>query len=150
MQIHEITEIAGRQGPNRKRLGRGIGSHGKTSGRGHKGEGSRSGSKQYLVKEGGQIPMFRKIAKRGFSNGDSTVQKRIAIVNVGMLSKLDPGLTVVNLDCLISSGLIPRRSQIVRVLGGGDLTRALIVEASHVSRGAALKILKVGGELKLV
>ena len=150
MQIHEITDIAGRQGPNRKRIGRGIGSHGKTSGRGHKGEGSRSGSKGYLVKEGGQIPMFRKVAKRGFSAGDYAVQKRIAIVNIGALEKLDSSVSVVNLETLISSGLIPRRSQIVRVLGGGEVTRALIVEASHVSRSAATKIGAAGGTVNLI
>ena len=150
MQIHEITDIAGRQGPNRKRIGRGIGSHGKTSGRGHKGEGSRSGSKGYLVKEGGQIPMFRKVAKRGFSAGDYAVQKRIAIVNIGALEKLDSSVSVVNLETLISSGLIPRRSQIVRVLGGGEVTRALTVEASHVSRSAATKIGTAGGTVNLV
>lgn len=150
MQIHEITDIAGRQGPNRKRIGRGIGSHGKTSGRGHKGEGSRSGSKGYLVKEGGQIPMFRKVAKRGFSAGDYAVQKRIAIVNIGALDKLDSTVSVVNLETLISSGLIPRRSQIVRVLGGGEVTRALTVEASHVSRSAATKIGAAGGTVNLI
>lgn len=150
MQIHEVTVIAGRQGPNRKRIGRGIGSHGKTSGRGHKGEGSRSGSKGYLVKEGGQIPLFRKVAKRGFSSGDYSAQKRIAIVNVGALVKLDPSVSVVNLESLIASGLISRRSQIVRVLGGGELIRVLTVEASHVSRSAATKILDGGGTVRLV
>lgn len=150
MQIHEITLIAGRKGPNRKRVGRGIGSHGKTSGRGHKGEGSRSGSKGYLVKEGGQIPMFRKVAKRGFSAGDYTVQKRIAILNIGKLEQLPPSASEVSIETLISSGLIPRRSQVVRVLGGGELTRALTVEASHVSRSAAAKIREVGGEVRLV
>ena len=150
MQIHEVTVIAGRQGPNRKRIGRGIGSHGKTSGRGHKGEGSRSGSKGYLVKEGGQIPLFRKVAKRGFSSGDYSAQKRIAIVNVGALVKLDPSVSVVNLESLIASGLISRRSQIVRVLGGGELIRVLTVEASHVSRSAATKILGGGGTVRLV
>jgi large subunit ribosomal protein L15 len=150
MQIHEVTLVAGPQGPSRKRVGRGIGSHGKTSGRGHKGEGSRSGSKGYLFKEGGQIPMFRKVAKRGFSAGDYSVQKRIAIVNVGTLEMLDPAASVVNLDILIAAGLIPRRSQIVRVLGGGELTHALTVEANHVSRGAAAKILGVGGVVRVV
>ena len=150
MQIHEVTASSGSQGPNRKRIGRGIGSHGKTSGRGHKGEGSRSGSKGYLVKEGGQIPMFRKIAKRGFSAGDYAIQKRIAIVNIGALVKLDPSISVVNLETLISCGLIPRRSQIVRVLGGGELARALTVEASHVTRSAATKIGAAGGQVILI
>lgn len=149
MHIHEITAVAGPQGPNRKRIGRGIGSHGKTSGRGHKGESSRSGAKGYLVKEGGQMPMFRKVAKRGFSAGDYSAQKKIAVVNIGAFTKLDPGVSTVNLDALIEAGLIPRRSQIVRVLGGGELMRALTVEASHVTRSAAQKIEAAGGKVVL-
>jgi large subunit ribosomal protein L15 len=149
MHIHEITAVAGRQGPNRKRIGRGIGSHGKTSGRGHKGESSRSGAKGYLFKEGGQMPMFRKVAKRGFSAGNTAELKKVAIVNVGALAKLDAAVSVVNLDALIAGGLIPRRSESVRVLGSGDLTRALTVEASHVSRSAAQKIEGAGGKVVL-
>ena len=149
MYIHEITAAAGRQGPNRKRIGRGIGSHGKTSGRGHKGESSRSGAKGYLLKEGGQMPMFRKVAKRGFSAGDYAVQKRIAIVNVGALAKLDASVSVANPDAMIAAGLIPRRSQNVRVLGGGDLKRALTIEADYVSRSALQKIEGAGGKVVL-
>ncbi|MFM9965637.1 MAG: 50S ribosomal protein L15 [Planctomycetaceae bacterium] len=150
VHIHEVTAVAGRQGPSRKRIGRGIGSHGKTSGRGHKGEGSRSGAKGYLVKEGGQMPMFRKVAKRGFSAGDYSVQKRIAIVNIGAIAKLDAALSTVNMDALIRAGLIPRRSQLVRVLGGGELNRALTIEADHVSRSAAQKIEGAGGKVVLL
>ncbi len=149
MHIHEITAVAGRLGPNRKRIGRGIGSHGKTSGRGHKGESSRSGAKGYLFKEGGQMPMFRKVAKRGFSAGDYSAQKKIAIVNVGALAKLDAAVSVVDAEALMAAGLIPRRSQVVRVLGGGDLTRALTVQADHVSRSAAQKIEAAGGKVVL-
>lgn len=149
MHIHEVTAIAGRQGPKRKRIGRGIGSHGKTSGRGHKGESSRSGAKGYLVKEGGQMPMFRKVAKRGFSAGDYSAQKKIAIVNVGKLENLDAGISIVCIDNLIDAGLIPRRSQIVRILGGGELTRAFTVEASHATRNATQKIERAGGKVVL-
>ena len=149
MHIHEITAVAGRLGPNRKRIGRGIGSHGKTAGRGHKGEGSRSGAKGYLFKEGGQMPMFRKVAKRGFSAGDYSAQKKIAIVNVGALAKLDAAVSVVDAEALMTAGLIPRRSQVVRVLGGGDLARALTVQADHVSRSAAQKIEAAGGKVVL-
>lgn len=150
MHIHEVTAEAGRLGPSRKRIGRGIGSHGKTSGRGHKGESSRSGAKGYLLKEGGQMPMFRKVAKRGFSAGDFSVQKKIAIVNVGALAGLDVSVTLVNIDVLISTGLIPRRSQVVRILGGGDLARPLTVEADHVSRSAFQKIEGSGGKVVLL
>ncbi len=95
------------------------------------------------------MPMFRKVAKRGFSAGDYSVQKKIAIVNIGAFGKLDAGVTVVDMDALISAGLIPRRSEIVRVLGGGELTRALTVEASHVTRSAAQKIEAAGGKVVL-
>lgn len=95
------------------------------------------------------MPMFRKVAKRGFSAGDYSAQKRIAIVNIGAFAKLDAGVSVVNTDALIAAGLIPRRSQIVRVLGGGELTRALTVEASHVTRSAAQKIEAAGGKVVL-
>ena len=149
MQINDITKSAGRFGRRRKRIGRGIGSHGKTSGRGHKGEGSRSGAKGYLVKEGGQMPMFRKVAKRGFSAGDDCLHKRIAIVNVGAFEKLSGDVSVINLGTLINAGVIARRSQIVRVLGGGDLKRVFFVEARHVSRGAALKIVAAGGKVAI-
>ncbi len=95
------------------------------------------------------MPMFRKVAKRGFSAGDYSAQKKIAIVNIGALAKLDADISVVNMEALIAAGLIPRRSQIVRVLGGGELTRALTVEASHVTRSAAQKIEAAGGKVVL-
>ena len=136
MQINEITMSAGRFGRRRKRIGRGIGSHGKTSGRGHKGEGSRSGAKGYLVKEGGQMPMFRKVAKRGFSAGDDCLHKRIAIVNVGAFERLGNDVSVINLVSLIDAGVIPRRSQIVRVLGGGAQ------DAKIAMRGRSFVILR--------
>ena len=95
------------------------------------------------------MPMFRKVAKRGFSAGDYSAQKKIAIVNVGALAKLDAAVLVVDAEALMVAGLIPRRSQVVRVLGGGDLTRALTVQADHVSRSAAQKIEAAGGKVVL-
>lgn len=95
------------------------------------------------------MPMFRKVAKRGFSAGDYSAQKRIAIVNVGAFAKLDVGVSVVNADSLIAAGLIPRRSRVVRVLGNGELTRAVTVEADHFSRSAAQKIEQAGGKVVL-
>ena len=146
MQIHEITALAGRLGPNRKRLGRGIGSgQGKTSGRGHKGAGSRSGTKSRLGHEGGQMPLFRRLAKRGFSAGDYATRKLVAIVNVGDLDQLPAGVVVVSSETLSEAGIIPRRSRVVRVLGGGELNRVLTVEADYGSRTALKKIEAVGG-----
>lgn len=149
MHIHEITASAGRQGPDRKRVGRGIGSHGKTSGRGHKGAGSRSGTKSQLAQEGGQMPMFRRVAKRGFSAGDYSAQKRIAIVNLGALNNLASDVSVVSNEVLIEAGLIPRRSQYVRVLGGGELNRVLTLEVDYASRSAVQKVEKAGGKISL-
>lgn len=95
------------------------------------------------------MPMFRKVAKRGFSAGDYSAQKKISIVNVGAFAKLGADVTVVNADVLIEAGLIPRRTRVVRVLGGGELSRALTVEADHVSRAAAEKIQGAGGKVVL-
>ncbi len=146
MRADEMTLAAGPKGPNRKRIGRGIGSHGKTSGRGHKGAGSRSGNKRRLGAEGGQMPLFRRIAKRGFSAGDYSAQKRIAIVNIGSFEKLDSQISVINEEVLAAAGLIPRRTRTVRVLGSGDLKRALTVEAQYASRSALEKIEAAGGK----
>ena len=151
MQIHDITAAAGRLGPNRKRLGRGIGSgQGKTSGRGHKGAGSRSGTKSRLGHEGGQMPLFRRVAKRGFSSGDYSAQKFVAIVNVGSFARLPADVDVVTLDALSAAGIIPRQSRLVRVLGGGELNRVFRVEVGYVSRSALEKIEAAGGKAVLI
>ena len=150
MQIHEITVVSGRLGPSRKRLGRGIGSgQGKTSGRGHKGAGSRSGTKRRLGHEGGQMPLFRRLAKRGFSVGDFASLKLVSIVNVAEFERLPESVSIVTCEVLIAAGIIARRSHYVRVLGGGELSRALTVEADYVSRSALEKIEAAGGTAKL-
>ena len=95
------------------------------------------------------MPLFRRLAKRGFSIGDSAVQKWIAIVNVGALSKLASDVSVVSRDVLIAAGLIPRRSRVVRVLGGGDLSRPFTIEADYVSRSAHEKVQAAGGNVVL-
>lgn len=151
MKIHEIAAFAGPLGPNRKRLGRGIGSgQGKTSGRGHKGAGSRSGTKTRLGHEGGQMPLFRRLAKRGFSAGDHASQKLIAVVNVGSLETLPVEVVLITADVLSDAGIIPRRSRVIRILGGGELTRCLTLRADYVSRGAMQKIEAVGGKVEFL
>ena len=95
------------------------------------------------------MPLFRRLAKRGFSTGDSARQKWIAIVNVGALSKLASDVFVVSSDVLIAAGLIPRRSRVVRVLGGGELSRAFTIEADYVSRSAHEKVQAAGGKVVL-
>lgn len=150
MSINLITNSAGPMGPKRKRVGRGIGSHGKTSGRGHKGAGSRSGTKSQLAREGGQMPMFRRVAKRGFSSGDYSACKKIFCVNVGSLSLLGAEVTLINSEVLINAGVIPRRTQNVRVLGGGELIRRFDFQVNYVTRSAADKIRKAGGSVVLI
>lgn len=148
MKIHEITAAAGRLGPARKRLGRGIGSgQGKTSGRGHKGAGSRSGTKARLGHEGGQMPLFRRLAKRGFSSGDFSAQKVVAIVNIGDLEALSSDGNLITIDLLRRAGFVPRCTRIVRVLAGGVISQPLMVEASYASRAAILKIESAGGKI---
>ena len=150
MKIDDITMLAGRLGPARKRLGRGIGSgQGKTAGRGHKGAGSRSGTKRRLGHEGGQMPLFRRLAKRGFSSGDFGSQKFVAVVNLKDLNDLPVDVEFVSLEVLCQAGLVPRCTRVVRVLADGELTRMLTVEASYASRAAILKIEAIGGAVVL-
>lgn len=150
MSINSITKSAGPVGPSRKRVGRGIGSHGKTSGRGHKGAGSRSGTKSQMAREGGQMPMFRRVAKRGFSAGDYSASKKMFCVNVGSLSVLGPDVIIVNSEVLIIAGVIPRRTQHVRILGGGELGRPFEFHVNYVTRSAAEKIRNSGGSVSLI
>lgn len=151
MSINNITEEAGRLGPNRKRLGRGIGSgQGKTAGRGHKGAGSRSGTKRRLAHEGGQMPLFRRVAKRGFSAGDSAVQKFVAIVNVGQMDQLVVNDGVIDCEVLIAAGLVPRRTRNLRVLGGGEVTKVTRIRANYLTRSAISKLHAAGGSYELV
>ena len=150
MLIHSVTSVAGSVGPVKKRVGRGIGSHGKTSGRGHKGESSRSGAKGYLVKEGGQMPMFRKVAKRGFNGCADSFLKKIAIVNLKQIMKLGHEVQVVSVETLIEHGIVPRRSSIVRLLGVGSIVRPMRFIVSHVSRSAMDKVSAAGGTIEIV
>ena len=92
------------------------------------------------------MPLFRRIAKRGFSAGDYSAQKRIAIVNIGCFEKLDAQISVINEEVLAAAGLIPRRTRTVRVLGSGDLKRPVTVEAQYASRSALEKIAAAGGK----
>jgi large subunit ribosomal protein L15 len=151
MHALEIFEAARRKGPSRKRLGRGIGSgHGKTAGRGHKGAGSRSGTKLRLGHEGGQMPLFRRLAKRGFSRETNTARKSVSVVNVEDLNNLSANVITVTLRDLISGGVIPRRARVIRVLGRGTLKRGLAVEAQFFSKAAAAKIIQAGGTVVVV
>lgn len=145
MMIHEITpQVGGHK--KRKRVGRGIGSgHGKTCGRGHKGAGSRSGATGSLrsSREGGQMPFFRRFAKRGFSNVQFATE--YAVVNVRALDARFEDGAEVNPDMLVKVGLIRDTSLPVKVLGTGETRKKLQVTAAAFSKGAQEKITQAGG-----
>ncbi|MCL2165682.1 MAG: 50S ribosomal protein L15 [Clostridiales bacterium] len=132
----------------RKRLGRGPGSgHGKTSGKGHKGQNSRSGGGKGPYFEGGQTPLQRRMPKRGFTN---IFKKEYAILNVEALeAKFDAGTTV-DTQALVLSGLVSNPLQGVRILGRGEITKALHVKARGFSETAREKILAAGGSIEVI
>jgi large subunit ribosomal protein L15 len=148
MYIHEITSIAGAY-KKRKRVGRGKGSgHGKTSGRGHKGARSRSGCAIPLTYEGGQMPLFRRLPKRGFSNVNFAV--RYEVVNVSQLDRVFADGADVGVQELMGAGLIDNLGSRVKILGDGDLTKKLMVCAHKFSKSAEQKIAGCGGTIKIV
>ena len=143
----QITSVAGKH-KARKRLGRGSGSgHGKTCGRGHKGSRSRSGARRSGEHEGGQIPMFRRMPKRGFNNFDFA--QRYEVVNVSQLERFEDG-SVVSLQQFSDVGLIDSGKSKVKILGGGALTKRLQVTAHKFSKAAEQKITDCGGTVQLV
>ena len=147
MLNHEITSIAGKH-KRRRRVGRGTGSgHGKTCGRGHKGSGSRAGSTSISLYEGGQMPLFRRLPKRGFNN--YKFAKRCEIVNVCQLERFEDG-TSVGVEQLSGAGLIDSIKSTVKILGKGDLTKKLQVTAHKFSKNAEQKIAASGGIAKLI
>jgi large subunit ribosomal protein L15 len=143
MMLHDVHQgIVGSR--PRKRVGRGIGSgHGKTSGRGHKGAGSRSGYKRSFGFEGGQMPLMRRIAKRGFSN--NYFAPVVAEVNVGALESAFEAGTMVTPELLSQTGLAKGRFDEVKILGNGNLTKKLTVSAHRFSKSAEEKIKAAGG-----
>ncbi|MCK4292323.1 MAG: 50S ribosomal protein L15 [Planctomycetes bacterium] len=147
MLNHEITSIAGKNRA-RKRIGRGTGSgRGKTCGRGHKGAGSRAGFSTLTLYEGGQMPLFRRLPKRGFSNYQFA--RRCEIVNVAQLERFDDGDDV-GLEQLSNAGLIDNLKSKVKILGNGELTKKLQVAAHKFSKTAEQKILASGGMAKVI
>ena len=148
MHIAEITALVGRR-PARRRLGRGQGSGlGKTSGRGHKGAGSRSGWKTRGFAEGGQVPTHRRFPKRGFSNAKFT--QRYSIVNIGTLEERFKAGGHVTAQSLAEVGLVRNSDDPIKILGNGVLSKKLIVEAAKFSQTAKEMIEKAGGEAKIV
>lgn len=147
MKLHELSPAPGsvKEG---FRKGRGTGSgNGKTAGKGHKGQNARSGGGVRLGFEGGQLPLYRKLPKRGFKNRFAT---EYAIVNVSTLNnRFEDGETV-NLDKLMEAGIIRKPLDGLKVLGNGEITKKLTVEASIFSASAKEKIEAAGGKTEVV
>lgn len=145
MKLHELAPAPGStKAP--KRLGRGIGSGvGKTSGKGHKGQNARSGGGVRLGFEGGQMPLSRRLPKRGFTN---IFAKEYAIVNLCDLSKFNDGDTV-SAQTLIEKGIIKKPLDGVKVLGNGEINMKLNFVAAKVSKAAAEKIEAAGGKIEV-
>jgi len=147
MLNYEITSIAGKH-KSRRRVGRGSGSgHGKTCGRGHKGAGSRAGSRAVSLFEGGQMPLFRRLPKRGFSNYKFATHYEI--VNISQLERFEDG-ALVGAEQLSNVGLIDSLKSRVKILGKGELTKRLEVTANKFSKSAEQKIVASGGTAKVV
>ncbi len=133
----------------RKRIGRGPGSgHGKTSGRGHNGFYSRAGSSKRRGYEGGQMPLARRIAKRGFSN--KRFQLEVAIVNVKALNEVFEDGATVNPQTIVEKGLASNGFDVIKILGNGELSKKLTVEAHRFSKSAEEKITAQGGTIERI
>jgi large subunit ribosomal protein L15 len=146
MKIHELTP-APDSNKEVKRVGRGHGSgNGKTAGKGHKGQNARSGGGVRIGFEGGQMPLARRIPKRGFNNIFAT---KYSVVNVSDLNKFTDG-TVVDTELLIASGLVKKVNDGVKILGNGELTAKLTVKAAKFSQSAVEKIEKAGGKAEVM
>ncbi len=145
MKLHELSPATG-SAKKAWRKGRGPGSgNGKTAGKGHKGQNARSGGGVRPGFEGGQIPLYRKLPKRGFNN---KFAKTFAIVNVSDLEVFDNGTTV-TLDLLMDKRIVRKPYDGLKVLGNGELTKKLTVEAAIFSAGAKAKIEAAGGKTEV-
>jgi large subunit ribosomal protein L15 len=144
MKLHELKNVPGAV-HRRKRVGCGEGGgHGKTSGRGGKGQTARSGGSIRPGFEGGQMPLYRKLPHRGFNNYEFRTE--IAVINLRDLAGLEPSVTEVDAAYLAKAGLIRAGEKSVKVLGDGEVTRALKVTAAKFSESAKAKIEKAGGQ----
>ena len=147
MNLHEVNRGI-RKNKNRKRVGRGVGSgHGKTSGRGHKGQGALAGWTSPTIFEGGRMPLIRRIPKRGFNNRWG---KTVAVVNISDLEDNFKAGDEVQLESLRVHHLAKGRFDELKVLGDGELTKKLKVSAHAFSKSAQEKIEKAGGQAVLI
>ncbi len=146
MKLHELSPAPGSK-KNRNRVGRGLGSgNGKTSGRGMKGQNSRSGGGVRTGFEGGQMPIYRRLPKRGFKNIFANVY---AEVNVSTLNRFEDG-TVVDPVALVEAGILKNVRDGIRILGDGELTKNLTVRANGFTKSAEEKITAAGGKVEVI
>ena len=147
MQIHDVTKL-GHNHDKRKRVGRGVGSgKGKTAGRGHNGQRSRSGDHPRIGFEGGQMPIFRRMPKRGFTN--ARFKKHFTLVNIEVLAAFEEG-EVVDLAAVLERGLARKTGDMLKVLGQGEMSLKLTVKAHKFSGTAKSKIEAAGGSVELL
>ncbi|MEW5804706.1 MAG: 50S ribosomal protein L15 [bacterium] len=146
MNLSQLKPAEGSK-KSRKRVGRGSGSgHGKTSCRGHKGQRARAGGRVRRGFEGGQMPLQRRLPKRGFH---SIFKKEYDLINISSLNDFDEGATITPVE-LAQRGLIKKAVSIIKVLGDGDLNKPLIVKAHKFSKTAVEKIRSAGGEAEVI
>ena len=147
MKLHDIAPTPGSR-HRRKRVGRGDSSGlGKTAGRGEKGQKSRTGAVIRPFFEGGQIPLFRRLPKRGFKNADRIIY---ALVNLDKLNNNFEAGDVVDFEALRAKKLLAKSDTIIKILANGEITKALTVKAAKFSAAAAAKIQAAGGTVEIV
>ena len=146
MELSNLRPAEGSKHSDNFRRGRGHGSgNGKTAGKGHKGQKARSGAPR-IGFEGGQMPLYRRIPKRGFTNRNT---KEIIAINVSALERFENG-TVVNVEKLLEEGVISKAADGVKILGNGELTKKLTVQVSAFSETAKSKIEAAGGSAEVI
>ena len=145
MKLNELSPPVGSRG-TRKRVGRGVGSgKGKTAGRGTKGHNSRSGGGVRPGFEGGQMPLHRRLPKRGFTN---IFKKKIAVINIRDLERFESG-SIVDEAALIRAGLVKGRRDGIKLLGQGEINIPLTIKVNGVSKNAREKIIAAGGNIEV-
>lgn len=146
MRIHDLSPVKGSK-KRRKRVGRGPGSgHGKTSCRGHKGQNSRSGGGAPPGFEGGQMPLHRRLPKRGFTN---IFKKHYSLIHIRDLNRFTPNSTL-DIEALENAGLVKRIKDGVKLLGDGEISHPLVIKVHKVSKTAREKIENAGGKVEVL